>query len=103
MLQISFIRITYFIKSQYCLKIPEFQKQFLRSIIDFLKIESPSLEKENIIKNIRKLFRLEKFLNKVLVEIRNHFKIKDIRNHFRLEKENKLIKDIKLRDIINHF
>ena len=48
-------------------------------------MESLSLEKENIIKDIRNLFRLEKELN--------YTAIKDIRNLFRLEKETKAIKD----------
>ena len=48
-------------------------------------MESLSLEKENIIKDIRNLFRLEKELN--------YTAIKDIRNLFGLEKETKAIKD----------
>ena len=45
-------------------------------------MESPSLEKENIIKDVRKLFGLEK----VKIEIIDT-KIKGIRNLFRLEKK----------------
>ena len=67
-----------------------------RSIIDFyfLKkgyffsrhttLKSLSLEEENIIKDIRNLFRLKKELN--------YTAIKDIRNLFRLERETKAIK-----------
>ena len=58
-------------------------------------IESLSLEEENIIKDIRNLFRLKKELN--------YTAIKDIRNFFRLEKETKTIKDRILRDIKNLF
>ena len=58
-------------------------------------IESLSLEEENIIKDIRNLFRLKKELN--------YTAIKDIRNFFRLEKETKAIKDRILRDIKNLF
>ena len=49
-----------------------------------------SLEEENIIKDIRNLFRLKKT---------NYTAIKDIRNLFRLEKKTKPIKNKKLRDI----
>ena len=48
-------------------------------------IKSLSIEKENIIKDIRNLFRLKKELN--------YTAIKDIRNIFRLEKETKEITD----------
>ena len=48
-------------------------------------IKSSSTEKENIIKDIRNLFRLKKELN--------YTAIKDIRNIFRLEKGIKEIKD----------
>ena len=50
-------------------------------------MESPSFEKENIIKDVRNRFRLEK-LKKEITDIT----IKGIRNLFRLEKENKAIK-----------
>ena len=53
-----------------------------------------SLEEENIIKDIRYLFRLNK---KEL----NYTAIKDIRNLFRKEKETKAIKGRILRDIKN--
>ena len=46
-------------------------------------IESPRLE--NIIKDVRNLFRLAKEIDDTT--------IKDIRNIFRLKKENKAIKD----------
>ena len=49
-------------------------------------MESLSLEEENIIKDIRNLFRLKKELN--------YTAIKGIRNLFRLEKETKAIKEI---------
>ena len=52
-----------------------------------------NLEKENIIKNIRNLFRLKKE--------RNYTAMKDIRNLFRVEKESKAIKESILRDITN--
>ena len=51
-------------------------------------MESLSLEGENIIKDIRNLFKLKKELN--------YTSIKDF---FRLEKETKAIEDIILRDI----
>ena len=54
-------------------------------------MESLSLEKENIIKDKRNLFTLEKELH--------YTAIKDTRNSFRLEKETKAIKDTTLRDI----
>ena len=46
-------------------------------------IESLSAEEENIIKDIRNLFKLKKELN--------YTAIKDIRTGFRLEKENKAV------------
>ena len=56
-------------------------------------MESLSLEKKNIIKDIRNLFRLKKELN--------YTASKDIRNLLRQEKETKAIKDRILRDIKN--
>ena len=56
-------------------------------------IESLSAEEENIIKDIRNLFKLKKELN--------YTAIKDIRTGFRLEKENKAVIDRILRDIKN--
>ena len=56
-------------------------------------MENPSPEEEDIIKDIRNLFRLEKELN--------YTPIKDTRNIFRLQKEIKAIKDRILRDIKN--
>ena len=56
-------------------------------------MESLSLEKENIIKKIRNLFRLKKE--------QNYTAVKDIINLFRREKETKAIKDRILRDITN--
>ena len=58
-------------------------------------MESLTLEEENIIKDIRNLFRLKKESN--------YTAIKDIRNPFKLEKETKAIKDRTLRDIKNFF
>ena len=58
-------------------------------------IENPRPKEENIIKEVRNLFRLKKELNCNA--------IKDIRNLFRREKETKAIKDIILRDLKNVF
>ena len=58
-------------------------------------MESLSLEEENVINDIRNLFRLKNELN--------YAGIKDIRNAFRLEKETKAIKDRILGDIKNLF
>ena len=58
-------------------------------------MESVSLEKENVNKDIGSLFRLKKELN--------YTAIKDIRNIFRLEKETKTVKNRMLRDIKNLF
>ena len=55
--------------------------------------ESLSLEEENIIKDIRNLFRLKKELN--------YIAIKDTKILFRLEKEKKGIKERISRDISN--
>ena len=55
-------------------------------------MESLSPEKQNIIKDIRNLFRLKKELNHT-----------PVRNFFRLEKETKAIGDRILRDIKNLF
>ena len=56
-------------------------------------MENPRHEEENIIKDIRNLFRLKKELNCTAV--------KDIVYLFRIEKENKAIKDRILREIQN--
>ena len=58
-------------------------------------MEGLSLEKENIIKDTRNLFRIKRELN--------YTTINDIRNLFRLEKETKLIKDIIIRYMKNLF
>ena len=58
-------------------------------------MEGWSLEEENIIKDIRNLFRLKKE--------QNYTAVKDIRNLFRQEKESKAIKDRILRNIKNLF
>ena len=68
MLQVNFIMIN---KISALLKMTRILKHFLRSIIDFyilkhlffsqhIMMESSSLEEENIIKDIRNLFRFEK-------------------------------------------
>ena len=76
-------------------------------------MENPRLEEENIIKVVKNLFRLEKQKNETIhtkmKDIRKYFQtrkkkkklkiLRDIRNVFRLEKENKVIKDIILRNI----
>ena len=58
-------------------------------------MENPRSEKENIIKDLRNIFRLKKELN--------YTANKDIKNLFRLGKETKAIKDRILRDIKNLF
>ena len=58
-------------------------------------MRNPRPEEENIIKDIRNLFRLKKELN--------YTPIKYIRNIFRLEKETNANKDRILRDIQNYF
>ena len=58
-------------------------------------MENPRSKEENIIKDIRNLFRIRKELH--------YTAIKDIRNRFRLEKETKAIKDRILRDTKNLF
>ena len=56
-------------------------------------MESSSLKKENVIKDVRNFFMLKKEIDDIA--------IKDIRNLFILKKENKVIKDRILRGIIN--
>ena len=56
-------------------------------------MENSKSEEENIIKDVRSLFRLKKKQSSTT--------IKDIRNLFRLKKEIKEIKDIVLRNIKN--
>ena len=58
-------------------------------------MENSRSEEENIIKEIRNLFRLKKE--------QNFTAIKNIRNLFRLEKETKATKDRIFRDIKNLF
>ena len=48
-------------------------------------MENPSPEEENIIKDIKNLFRLKKEINYTAIKV--------IRNFFRQEKETKTIKD----------
>ena len=52
-------------------------------------MKSLSLEEENIIKDIRNLFRIKKELN--------YTAIKDTKNLFRLEKETKALKPVRVR------
>ena len=56
-------------------------------------VKNPRSEEENIIKDIRNLFRLQMEQNDTA--------IKDIRKRFRLRKEIKGIKDIVLRNVEN--
>ena len=58
-------------------------------------MENPRSEEENIIEDVRNLFRLKKELN--------YTAIKNIRKLFKLGKETKAIKDVILRDIKNLF
>ena len=58
-------------------------------------MEGISFEEENIIKDIRNLFRLKQELNSTA--------IKGIKNLFRLKKETKPTKDRIIRYIRNHF
>ena len=58
-------------------------------------MESLILQEENIIKDIRNLFRLK--------QKQNYTAIKGIRNLFRQEKETEAIRDRILRDIKNLF
>ena len=65
-------------------------------------MESPSLEEENRIKDVRNLLRLEKLKKKETIDTTS----KGIRNLFRLEKENEKIKGRifeVLRNITNLF
>ena len=61
-------------------------------------MESPSLEEENIIKDVRNLFRVNK-LEKETTDAA----IKGIRNLFRLEKETKAIQVRIIRNIRTFF
>ena len=77
-----------------------FSNDFFLKIIgfylkNFFFFVTYNLEEENIMKDIRNIFRLEKELN--------YTAIKDIRNLFRLEKEIKAINDKILREIENLF
>ena len=60
-------------------------------------MESPSLEKENIIEDVRNLFNLENLKRETTDAT---LKTLDL---FRLKKENEKIKDRILRDIRNFF
>ena len=61
-------------------------------------MENPRPEEENINKDVRNLFRLEKQKKETIDTT-----IKDIRNLFRLEKENEVIKGRIIRDIRKAF
>ena len=61
-------------------------------------IENPRPEKENIIKDVRNLFSLEK-LEKETIDTA----IKEMRNIFRLEKEKEEVNDRTLTNIRNVF
>ena len=63
--------------------------------LNYIMIENSRPQEENIIKDIRNLFRLKKEPN--------YAAIKDVRNLFRLEKEAKAIKDRILKNIKNLF
>ena len=56
-------------------------------------IKNQRSQEENIMKDLKKLFKLKKELN--------YTAIKDVRDHLRLEKETKAIKDRILRDSKN--
>ena len=84
-------------------KIARILKRFSRTFIflkenfffsQHIKMEIPSLEEENIIKDVTNLFRLEKIKKETIDTT-----IKDIRSLFRVEKENEEIKGRILRDI----
>ena len=115
MLQVNFIMIYVIHKILALLKITKNLKRFLRSIIDFYffksikfffttyddeksRLEEDKNIKENIIKEVRNLFRL-----KNLEKERNDFAVNGMRNLFRLKNENKAIKDMIIRDIRNLF
>ena len=72
-----------------------FFKEYNTLFSQHIMMKSLSLKEENIIKDIRNLFRLKKELNFTA--------IKDIRNLLRREKETKAIRDRMLRDIKNLF
>ena len=61
-------------------------------------MENPRHEEQNIIKDVRDLFWLEKQKKETIATT-----IKDIRNLFRLEKENEVIKGRIIRDIRKAF
>ena len=61
----------------------------------YLTMESLSPEEENLIKDMRNIFRLKKE--------QNYIAVKHVRNIFRLKKEIKGIKDIVLSNIKNLF
>ena len=72
-----------------------FFKEYNTLFSQHIMMKSLSLKEENIIKDIRNLFRLKKELN--------YTAIKDIRNLLRREKETKAVRDRMLRDIKNLF
>ena len=62
------------------------------------RLEEDKNKEDNVIKDVRNLFRLKKIKKET-----NDTIIKDIRKFFRLKQENKVIKDGILRDIRNLF
>ena len=78
-----------------------------------IKILKKTKKENNVIKDVRSLFRLKKERNDpVFKDIKNIFglkkeidetTVKRIRNYFRLEKENKAIKNRVIKDIRNLF
>ena len=114
MLQFNFIMTCIIHKILVLFKITRILKPFLRSIIEFLfketncfffsqrvmmkisRLEEDKNIEENIIKDVRNLFRLKNFKKEP-----NDTAIKDISNLFRLKKEKKSIKDKILRDVRN--
>ena len=90
------------------LEITRICKCFLKSIADFyfflnnyffsqyIMMESPSLEKENRIRDVRNLFKLEKVKKETIDTT-----FKGIKNFFRPETEKEEIKDRIFRDIRN--
>ena len=95
MLQVNFTMISIIKSWCYLARILE---RFLRSIIDFfsqhMMRENPRHKEENIIKDVRNLFRLEKTKKETIDTT-----TKEITNLFRLQKENKAIISRILKDI----
>ena len=70
-------------------------------------MKSLRLQKENIIKDVRNLFRLKKEMDvRIIFRLKKETDdntVNDIRNIFRLKKENEAIKDRIIRKIRNLF